>query len=205
MSPAIRWIVGIALALVAFGLWMTWTPGDRPQTPAKPEAAAPPAETKAAEVKPAATTTPVAAALAPVAPLGAVAAVAPKPEEPVRTTVLFDFDRSALRPGEVPKLDELAAKLQGRSIDRLDVVGYADRIGEEPYNARLSDKRARVVVAYLVGKGVDPAYVRADAKGESEPATPDACANMGPEDASNRRLVECLQQNRRAEVRLVTK
>lgn len=205
MSPAIRWIVGIALALVAFGLWMTWKPGDRPQTPAKTEAAAPPAETKAAEVKPAATTTPVAAALAPVAPLGAVAAVAPKPEEPVRTTVLFDFDRSALRPGEVPKLDELAAKLQGRSIDRLDVVGYADRIGEEPYNARLSDRRAKSVVDYLVGKGIDRARVRAEAKGESEPLADTACANLGPENAGNRKLVDCLERDRRAEVRIVAK
>ena len=199
MSPAIRWIVGIALALVAFGLWTTWKPGDPPQVPARTDAvpladAAKPAETS-----------PVAAALAPVAPLGALAPAAPKAEEPVEATVLFDFDRSALRPGEAPKLDGLAAKLQGRSIDRVEVVGYADRIGEEPYNARLSDKRAQVVVAYLVGKGVDAAYLRADAKGESEPVSADACANLGPENASNLKLVECLQQNRRAEIRLVPK
>jgi len=199
MSPAIRWIVGIALALVAFGLWTIWKPGDPLQAPAKTDSVA---LTDAAKH---AGTSPVAAAIAPVAPLGAVAALAPKAEEPVQATVLFDFDRSALRPDEAPKLDGLAAKLQGRSIERVEVVGYADRIGEEPYNARLSDKRAQVVVAYLVGKGVDAAYLRADAKGESEPVSADACANLGPENASNLKLVECLQQNRRAEIRLVPK
>lgn len=199
MSPAIRWIVGIALALVAFGLWTYWKAGDPPQAPAKTGSVAPVDAAKPAE------TSPVAAALAPVAPLGAVAAPAPKVEEPVNATVLFDFDRSALRPGEAPKLDELAAKIPGRSIERLDVVGYADRIGGESYNARLSDKRAKAVVAYLVGKGVDAASIRADAKGESEPVTADACTNMGPENANNRKLVECLQQHRRAEVRLVLK
>jgi len=200
MSPAIRWIVGIVLALVAFGLWTIWKPGAPPQTPAKAEGAAQPAVANPAEA------TPVAAALAPVAPLGAIAALAPKTEElPVTASVLFDFDRSALRSGEATKLDELAAKIQGRTFDHVDVVGYADRIGEEPYNARLSGKRAQVVVAYLVGKGVDPAYIRADAKGEGEPVVTDACANLGPEDANNRKLVECLQQNRRAEVRLVAK
>jgi OOP family OmpA-OmpF porin len=199
MSPAIRWIVGIALALVAFGLWTFWRPGDSPQAPAKTDSVA------LADAAKHAATSPVAAAIAPVAPLGAVTALAPKVEEPVRVTVLFDFDRSALRPGEAPKLDELASKVQGRSIERVEVVGYADRIGEEPYNARLSDRRAQVVVAYLVGKGVDAAYLRADAKGESEPVSADACANLGPENASNLKLVECLQQNRRAEIRLVTK
>ena len=199
MSPAIRWIVGIALALVAFGLWTIWKQGDPPQAPAKTNSIA------LADAAKHAGTSPVAAAIAPVAPLGAVGALAPKVEEPVQATVLFDFDRSALRPGEAPKLDGLAAKLQGRSIERVEVVGYADRIGEEPYNARLSDKRAQVVVAYLVGKGVDAAYLRADAKGESEPVSADACANLGPENASNRKLVECLQQNRRAEIRVVPK
>ena len=39
----------------------------------------------------------------------------------------------------------------------------------------------------------------------SEPVSADACANLGPENASNLKLVECLQQNRRAEIRLVAK
>ena len=119
--------------------------------------------------------------------------------------MLFDFDRSALRPGEAGKLDELAGKLERGAIDRVEVAGYADRIGEEPYNARLSDRRAKSVVDYLVGKGIDRARVRAEAKGESEPLADTACANLGPENAGNRKLVDCLERDRRAEVRIVAK
>ena len=35
MAPALRWIVGIVLALVAFGLWTTFKPGDAPAPPVK--------------------------------------------------------------------------------------------------------------------------------------------------------------------------
>lgn len=188
MTPAVRWAIGLLAVIVAGALWMFWKPGSQPPAPAKVEAAPPP----------------VAATPAP-APAPVVAPAAPKAEEPVIVLVFFDFDRSALRPGEVSKLDELAAKIQGRTYERLDAVGYADRIGEEPYNLPLSRKRAESVVAYLAGKGVDAARIRAEAKGESEATTGDACKDLGPDSGKNRKLVECLERDRRVEVKLVAR
>ena len=196
MSPAVRWMIGIVLALVAGALWMFWKPGEQPRAPVNADAAKPPAAATPAQ------TTPVAAALAPVAP---IVPPPPKVVEPVTVIVFFDFDRSALRSGEVPKLDELAANIRGRTVERLDAVGYADRIGEEPYNVPLSRKRAEGVVAYLVGKGVDAGRIHAEAKGESEATTGDACKDMGPESATNRKLVDCLERDRRVEVKLVAR
>lgn len=197
MTPAVRWAIGLLAVIVAGALWMFWKPGERqPQAAAKVEAAkqqvaATPAETTAA-----------AAALGPVA---SIVPPAPAAEEPVAIAVYFDFDRSALRSGEVSKLDELTAKIQGRTFERLDAVGYADRIGEEPYNVPLSRKRAEAVVAYLTGKGVDAGRIRAEAKGESEAATGDACKDLGPDSGTNRKLVECLERDRRVEVKLVAR
>ena len=182
MSPAIRWGIGVVLALIAGALWMFWRTGDPP----KPPVAAAPAP---APVQLAATPAP--------------APAAPKAEEPVTVSVLFDFDHSALRSGEVPKLDELAARIKGRAVERLDAVGYADRIGEEPYNAQLSRKRAEAVVAYLVGKGVDAGRIRAEGKGESEAMTGGACKDMGPDSGTNQKLVDCLQRDRQVEIKLV--
>ena len=59
--------------------------------------------------------------------------------------------------------------------------------------------------AYLAGKGVDAGRVRIEAKGEAEPVTGEACKNMGPENHSNRKLISCLQRDRRVEVRLVAR
>jgi OOP family OmpA-OmpF porin len=47
--------------------------------------------------------------------------------------------------------------------------------------------------------------IRTEAKGESESATGDTCSNMGAERRANRKLVECLQPDRRDQITLVPK
>ncbi|MGH8620615.1 MAG: OmpA family protein [Burkholderiales bacterium] len=168
--------------VVAIGiLWLLWPKPDEQPVPAKAPIAAQPAAPK---------------------PEPTPAPVAPKPEGPVTATVLFDFDRSALRPGEAPKLDEFAARIKGRSFDRLDAVGHADRLGSDQYNLALSKRRAEAVSAYLAGKGVEAGRIRADAKGEGAPVSGEACKSMGAENRKNQKLIECLQRDRRVEVRL---
>jgi OOP family OmpA-OmpF porin len=108
-----------------------------------------------------------------------------------------------VRPGEVSGLDDFAGKLEGRAYDRLEIVGHADRIGGDAHNLALSRRRADAVRDYLAGKGVDAKRVRADAVGEAEPVSGDTCKNMGPANRDNRKLIECLQPDRRAELRLV--
>jgi OOP family OmpA-OmpF porin len=118
--------------------------------------------------------------------------------EPLFASVLFEFDRALLRQTETAKLDRL---LQG-GFKRIEAIGHADRIGPAAYNMRLSERRAQAVKAYLVGRNVDPAAVRTSAKGELEPASGDACADMGPQIRRNVGLVKCLQPDRRVEVTL---
>jgi len=182
MKPMHRWAI-VVLVVVAIGiLWLLWSPRDQQPPPAKGPVATQPVAPK---------------------PEPTPAPSPPKAEEPVTATVLFDYDRSEVRPGEAPKLDELAAKIKGRSFDRLDAVGHADRIGSDSYNLGLSKRRADAVRAYLAGKGVDAGRIRTEAKGESGSVTGEACKNMGPERRKNQKLVECLQRDRRVEVKLV--
>ena len=190
MTPAVRWAIGIALLVVAAALWLFWKPAEAPARvePAKqPVAAAAPA------------VMPVAATPAP-AP-----ALPPPAEEPVSVTVFFDFDRSSLRSGDAPTLDELTARIKGRTFDHLAAVGHSDRIGTAPYNSQLSEKRAQAVAAYLAGKGVEAGRIRTEGKGVAENVTGDACKDMGPESGENQKLVECLQRDRRVEIKLVAR
>lgn len=190
MTPAMRWAIGIALLVVAAALWMFWKPGDQPQAPAK--------------VEPAKAPVAAAPAVVPVAATPAPAAVAEPPkEEPISVTVFFDFDRSAVRSGDAPTLDELTAKIKGRTFDHLAAVGHSDRIGTAPYNTQLSQKRAEAVAAYLATKGVETGRIRTEGKGGTQNVTGDACKDMGPESGENQKLVECLQRDRRVEIRLV--
>ena len=184
MKPSTRWTIVILVVVVIGIIWLLWTKRDEPPAPAKSPVATQPTAPK---------------------PEPTPAPAPPKAEEPVTASVLFDFDRSVVRPGEASKLDELAAKVKGRTFDRLDAVGHTDRIGKDTYNQQLSKRRAEAVQAYLVGKGVDAGRIRAEAKGENEAVTGDACKNMGPENRKNQKLVECLQRDRRVEVKVVNK
>lgn len=153
------------------------------------------------------------AAAAPVPPPAPVAQPAPAPAPIVQapapviqrinlsTDVLFEFNKAELRPGAHEKLDELAQTMQGAEVDRVVVVGHADRIASEKYNLDLSERRAAAVKEYLVQKGVAPDRVQTEGKGEAEPIS--RCGKMGPERASNRKLVACLQPDRRVEIEVL--
>lgn len=56
---------------------------------------------------------------------------------------------------------------------------------------------------YFVRNKVDAAVVQTSAKGEADPASGDACVDMGAPTRANRGLVECLQPDRRVEVTFI--
>jgi OOP family OmpA-OmpF porin len=137
----------------------------------------------------------------PVAQVAAAPIPAPVLEKvTLSSDVLFQYGKATLRPEGKEKLDELAGRLGGAQIDEIVATGHADRIASEQYNQRLSEERANAVKVYLADKGLDPQLVKAEGKGESEPVTGDACSKMGPERAQNRKLVQCLQPDRRVEI-----
>jgi OOP family OmpA-OmpF porin len=109
---------------------------------------------------------------------------------------LFDFDRSLVRSNERVKLDNLVDGLRGVDYDTIIVVGHADRIGTKRYNQRLSERRATAVKAYLVNQGLGDERIQTEGRGEFEPAT-DAQACTG---VHQRKLIDCLQPDRRVEV-----
>jgi len=129
-------------------------------------------------------------------------AVVPAPSiEPEKIALsadeLFDFDKAVLKPGGKQSLDDLVSKLDGVNYDTIVAIGYADRLGSDSYNKKLSLRRAEAVKAYLVReKGIPADKVFVDGKGEANPVTGDTCKG----DKKTKALVECLQPDRRVEV-----
>jgi OOP family OmpA-OmpF porin len=133
-------------------------------------------------------------------------ALAPAPvieKVTLSTDVLFEFNKSELRQGGQERLDQLAKNAQGANVDKVVVIGHADRIASEDYNKELSERRAQAVSDYLAQKGVDKSRLQIEGKGESQPVTGDDCKKMGAESAKNAKLVACLQPDRRVEVELL--
>jgi OOP family OmpA-OmpF porin len=182
-----------------------WTPalasidcegGARAEAPIEPKRAPEPA--LAVPPAPLAAPAPIPAA-APVTKEPAASAGATAPSV-ISGEVGFDFDRFHLIAQAKAKLDSLVEQLKLFGLEKIVVTGHADRIGGEAYNQRLSERRAAAVKDYLVEKGVDGQRIEAFGRGESESVTGDACRNMGRENRYNRRLIECLQPDRRAGV-----
>jgi OOP family OmpA-OmpF porin len=99
------------------------------------------------------------------------------------------------------------ARRSGRQVQELKLevilaVGHTDRIGSDAYNQKLSEKRAAAVKTYLVGKGVEANRVYTEGKGEKQPVTTDKCNNLEAT-GKNKKLVECLQPDRRVEIEVI--
>jgi OmpA-OmpF porin, OOP family len=136
----------------------------------------------------------------------------PKPEpkpQPVAekvtfaADVLFDFDKAVIRPEGKSKLDDLSTKVRGINLEVAIAIGHADSIGSDAYNQKLSVRRAEAVKAYLVSRGTEPNRVYTEGKGEKQPVTGERCRKMGAESRSNKKLVDCLQPNRRVEIEVI--
>jgi len=118
---------------------------------------------------------------------------APKPvaeKVTLAADVLFDFDKSVLKPEGKAKLDDLANKVKAINLEVVIAIGHTDSIGSDAYNQKLSVRRAESVKAYLVSKGVEPNRIYTEGKGEKQPV------------ASNK-TKEGRQKNRRVEIEVI--
>jgi OOP family OmpA-OmpF porin len=158
-----------------FGPRPLWTEGCHPYVPAP----------VAQYVAPAPTAAPVVYA-AVAAPLAVYEKVA------FDANILFDSDKSALRPAGQDKLDQFVDKIHGLESRDIVAVGYADRMGTDADNQALSRQRVDAVRSYLVAKGIAWDRVQTSAKGESRPTTyAGEC-----KDANNAKNVACMQPDR---------
>jgi len=83
--------------------------------------------------------------------------------------ILFDFDKSNLRPEAQANLKSLAESLKAYPNTEVVVVGHTDDRGAEDYNQRLSERRADVAGRFLIDLNVAPERITTFGKGEMEP------------------------------------
>ena len=83
--------------------------------------------------------------------------------------ILFDTDRSGLKPGALKTLAQVAEVLREYPERNLLIEGHADARGAEDYNLQLSEARANAVRVALIDRGIDPARLDARGLGERYP------------------------------------
>lgn len=106
--------------------------------------------------------------------------------------ILFDSDKSTLRPLGRDKLDQFAKLISGLESQNILAIGYSDRMGTQEANQVLSQQRVDAVKAYLVGTGIAADRVQTRARGEMRPTTvAGEC-----QDAKNTKNIACMQPDR---------
>lgn len=97
-------------------------------------------------------------------------ASAPEPARVIPSKVLFKFDSSVIEDKWNDDLAQLAGYIAREKPSKVVVEGHADWIGTDEYNLKLSERRARAVIDYLVSRhGLDRNIFEIEAYGESRP------------------------------------
>lgn len=124
----------------------------------------------------------------------AVAAVTVERPISLAADAHFGFDKAQLTDEGKARLDEVVSTL-GRNLkeQRIEIIGYADRLGSPEYNLGLSERRAEAVRDYLMSRGVPESSIVSTGKGSSDPI-------VGCEGMRGAALIECLAPNRRTEI-----
>lgn len=108
-------------------------------------------------------------------------------------TVYFDFDKSAIRAVHQKDLERVGIMLQKMKNLQLFISGHTDQRGNEDYNLKLAERRAKAVMDYLINKGIDSSRMQYEWFGKSRPIND--CGNIPCTE-------EMHQQNRRTELQL---
>lgn len=85
--------------------------------------------------------------------------------------IFYDFDKATLRDESKPALDEMAQLLKDNPHVSIEMSSHTDRHGTDKYNNRLSERRAKSVVDYLISQGIPENRLRHKGYGESRPKT----------------------------------
>lgn len=111
--------------------------------------------------------------------------------------IYFDFDKSDIRDESVIELNKLLVFLSANPSVVVEISGHTDSRGADDYNMKLSDRRAKSVVAWLKARGIPSKRIIAKGYGKTRYIAP----NDNPDGSDN---PEGRQMNRRIELTILS-
>lgn len=101
--------------------------------------------------------------------------------------IRFESGSHKIDPISFPELNRLSQIMIENPTYKMEIGAHTDSVGSDEFNLKLSDRRAKSIVTYIIGKGVVSSNLMAKGYGESRPYAPNSTAEGR---ALNRR-VEC--------------
>ncbi|MDD4500717.1 MAG: OmpA family protein [Bacteroidales bacterium] len=99
--------------------------------------------------------------------------------------ITFDTGKSVIKPESAGELNRIVQLLKENPSLRFSVEGHTDATGSASSNQKLSEERARAVVARLAEMGIDPGRLSAKGYGQNNPVADNSSAEGR---AKNRRV-----------------
>jgi outer membrane protein OmpA-like peptidoglycan-associated protein/tetratricopeptide (TPR) repeat protein len=110
----------------------------------------------------------------------------------VLENIYFETAKATLTAASYPQLNQVVTFLKNNETIRLEISGHTDNVGSAKTNSKLSEDRAKAVVAYMVTNGIDKSRLEAKGYGFTQP--------IAPNDTPAGR-----EQNRRVEFKVISK
>ena len=83
--------------------------------------------------------------------------------------VYFEFNEYGLNSKAFGNIDKIIGHLNHSPEFTVEIKGYTDSVGSDPYNNMLSRKRAKMVLDYMNSRGVPAELMKAKAYGKDDP------------------------------------
>lgn len=87
----------------------------------------------------------------------------------VLNSVLFDINQATIKPAFYPELDKVVNILKSQAGLGIELEGHTCNLGSDAHNMKLSERRAKAVMDYLISKGIDKSRLSAKGYGETKP------------------------------------
>jgi outer membrane protein OmpA-like peptidoglycan-associated protein len=126
-------------------------------------------------------------------------AVAKSIPGPLDYKIFFEFNSDAVNPSQKEVLDSVYNMFHSLSNAMIDICGYADAIGTETYNYKLSKRRAEKVREYLQGKGIPSGLIGLFYYGDTRPAV---INEKGAVQTNRQEAIKNEAMNRRCVIRI---
>jgi len=83
-------------------------------------------------------------------------------------TIYFDFDKFNIRPDAAKELDKVVQVMKEYPELLIEAGSHTDSRGKAKYNQKLSERRAKSTVDYIVSKGIDASRITYEGYGETQ-------------------------------------
>ncbi|MBU2914667.1 OmpA family protein [Reichenbachiella agariperforans] len=87
----------------------------------------------------------------------------------VLNNIFFDFDQDELKTASYSELNRVLDLLNKNVINKIEISGHTDSIGDDEYNQQLSKRRANSVYQYFKSQNIDPSRMITVGYGETKP------------------------------------